>query len=284
VVALKTIFERIDEYKFHIGNFYPANIFKNTEAWANYFKVIVCIGLFFWMFFGLDSVIEQLYPLIYNFGSIITLKADYPAIWQEMMSTYGKGSHFSAVVIYGISWLILQWQLEKQGIIKSFNFFMSMMLTLLNMGIFETAWNRTCAYFQNLPWLLMQPTNIVQYNAWIAIGLLAVLLIYASKYKLNITKYTLGLVVLSLAIWVFWIYYPFPIHQISVETVTGYWWHSTKFFPQTLYTVDLDPTDNIYKGVFFYVENNWIHLTNVVAKIVITTTIMALCCAKKVTK
>jgi hypothetical protein len=283
VVALKTVFEQIDENRFHIGGFYPSAIFWNTGAWVNYFKVIVCIGITCWLFFGFDSVIEQFKPIFDNLGSILMFKADLPVLWQEMLSHYGKGSHFSAVVIYGISWLILQHNLEKVGITKSFNFFMTMMLTLLNMGVFEIAWNRTCAYFQNLPWLLMQPTNIIQYNAWIAMGLLGILLLYASKYKLNINKYTIGLVVLSVAIWIFWIYYPFDIHQICVQTTTGTWC-STSFFPQTLYTVDPDPTDNIYRGVFYYVENNWIHLTNVVAKVVITTTIMLLVSVKKVSK
>lgn len=283
MVALKTVFEQIDENKFHIGGFYPAAIFWNTKAWANYFKVIVGVALACWVFFGLDSVIEQFKPIFDNFGSIIFFKANYSIIWQEMIANYGKGSHFSAVVIYGICWLILQRSLEKAGITKSFNFFMSMMLTLLNMGIFETLWNRTCAYFQNLPWLLLQPTNIVQYNAWIAIGLLAILLLYASGYKLNINTNTFGLVFLSVAIWIFWIYYPLPFQQISVATTEGIW-HSTRFFPQTLYTVDLTPLDGINKGVFFYVENNWLHFTNIVAKVIISVTVMLLCCAKKVVK
>ena len=158
-----------------------------------------------------------------------------------------------------------------------------MMLTLLNMGIFETLWNRSCAYFQNLPWLLKQPTNIVQYNAWIACGLLAILYLYVSRYKLNISKITMGLVILSVAIWVFWIYYPFPIQQISVQTATGLW-TSSRYFPQTLYTVDMNTTDNINMGVFYYVQNNGIHLVNDVAKIIITATIMFIVSPKKVIK
>jgi hypothetical protein len=279
-MVLKSVFEKIDESNFHIGGFYPANIVRNVHAWRAYFKVIVAVALFSWVFFGFDSVINQFSPLYDNFWNILFFKANWSAILQEMYSIYGKGNHFSAVVFYGVSWLILQSSLEKVGIKRSFNFFMVMMLTLLNMGIFETLWNRTCAYFQNLPWLLKQPTNIVQYNAWMAVGVLAIIYLYMSGYKLNINKVTLSLVVLSVAIWLFWIYYPFPIQQISVQTTMGVW-NSTKLFPQTLYTVDLNPTDNINTGVYYYVQNNGIHFVNDLAKIIITTTIMLLVSVKK---
>ena len=93
----------------------------------------------------------------------------------------------------------------------------------------------------------------------------------------------MGLVILSVAIWVFWIYYPFPIQQISVQTATGLW-TSSRYFPQTLYTVDMNTTDNINMGVFYYVQNNGIHLVNDVAKIIITATIMFIVSPKKVIK
>jgi hypothetical protein len=280
---LRTVFEVIDSSNFHIGGFYPANIFKNTETWALYFRLIVYIGTMFWLVFGFDGTINQLTPLFSNIVPILTLKADYVTIFTEMQSLYGKGSHFSAIVIYGISWLILYERLKSVGIIKSFNFFMVMMLTLLNMGIFEVAWNQSCAYFQNLPWLLKQPTNIIQYNFWIIFGVLAIAYLYTSGFKLNFNKYSLLLIVLSIGIWSFWIYYPFHIEQITVATTTGLW-HSSPLFPQTLYTIDPDPTDNIYKGVFYYVENNWIHLTNILAKIIITYTIMDIVSPKRVIK
>lgn len=279
-IALKTVFEQIDSSNFHIGGFYPANIVVNVHAWRSYFKVVVAIALFCWIILGFDSVANQFSPVYDNAWNIITFKANWSTIYQEMVSLYGKGSHFSAIVFYGVSWLFLQKKLEDVGIKKSFNFFIVMLLTLFNMGIFETLWNRTCAYFQNLPWLLTQPTNIVQYNAWMLFGVLAIVYLYLSGYKLNINKYTMGLVVLSIVIWLFWIYYPLPIQTISVQTTTGLW-NSTKLFPQTLYTVDLNPTDNIHSGIFFYVQNNGIHLVNDVAKIIITSTIMLLVCVKK---
>jgi hypothetical protein len=283
VVALKDIFDQIDSSEFHIGGFYPSRIFTNVHTWATYFKIVVIIASVFWLVLGFDSVANQLTPIYDNIGSIITLKADWNTIFQEMGSIYGKGSHFSAIVFYGVSWLILQKKLEDVGIKRSFNFFMVMMLTLLNMGIFETLWNRSCAYFQNLPWLLKQPTNIVQYNAWMALGVLGIIYLYVRGYKLNINKVTLSLVVLSIAIWLFWIYYPLPIQQISVQTTAGMW-NSTKLFPQTLYTVDLNPLDNVNTGVFYYVQNNGIHLVNDVTKIIITTAIMMIVSVKKVIK
>ena len=253
----------------HIGRFYFFGIFQNVEMWRTYFRIIVIVGFSLWFVLGFDSVIEQIYPFINNFIPIIMGQISIESVISLMQESYGKGSHFSAVVIYGVSWLMLSGYLDFIGIKRSYNFFMSMMLTLLNMGIFEIAWNSCCAFYQNLPWLMLQTSNIPQYYAWIGMGSLAIIYLHLDGYRFNLSKHTYILIFLSLATWLFWIYYPLPIKQIYVITTEGMWTSSLNF-PQTLYTVDPDPTDNIYKGIFYFVENNMIHFTNIMAKIFTT--------------
>ena len=277
---IKTVFERIDESDYHIGSFYPFLVLRNVTAWRIYFRFIALFGFCLWLVYGFDSVIEQTYPLIDNFIPLLMGKISFSEIVAMMQEVYGKGSHFSAVVIYGVAWLYLSDTLEKNGITKSFNFFSSMLLTFLNMGIFEIAWNRACAYYQNLPWLMLQTSNIPQYYAWIGVGLLFLLYSYYYGFKLNFSNSSTIFVALAIITWGFWVYFPLPTQQINVITTEGLW-TSSKLFPQTLYTVDLDPTDNVYKGVFYYVENNWVHLTNVLAKIFTTSAIVLICSLRK---
>jgi len=81
----------------------------------------------------------------------------------------------------------------------------------------------------------------------------------------------------SLALWIcialsigaalLWIYFPGPAEQISVPLKNGEIWQSSRIFPQTLYTVDLDPSDGTGAGVWFYVANDLIHALNTIVKL-----------------
>jgi len=262
----------------HIGRFYPFGVFQNVEIWRTYFRAIVLVAASLWLVFGFDAVIEQIFPLINNIIPLLTGKISLEAVSTMMQDVYGKGNHLSAVVIYGLSWLFLSNALERGGMVRSFNFFMSMMLTLLNMGIFEVSWNLCCGYFQNLPWLLGYRVNFYQYISWVVIGILSILYLLYYGFKPNLSNRTIIYCVLAIGLWLFWIYYPLPIHQITVVLPNGLW-VSSKMFPQTLY-----PVGDSITGGLHYVENNQIHLVNVLAKIFTTAGIASFCMFRKDTK
>jgi hypothetical protein len=80
----------------------------------------------------------------------------------------------------------------------------------------------------------------------------------------------------------FWIFYPGQIQQISVTLDTGQIWHSSKLFPQTLYTIDMNPTDSVNAGKWFYVNNDWIHATNTIVKTIWAITVFYICKLKSI--
>jgi hypothetical protein len=50
-------------------------------------------------------------------------------------------------------------------------------------------------------------------------------------------------------------------------------WQSSRLFPQTLYTVDLNPGDGINAGVWFWIQNDWIHAVNTGVKAIWAATV-----------
>ena len=72
---------------------------------------------------------------------------------------------------------------------------------------------------------------------------------------------------ISIAAALFWIYYPGTVQLLTVELENGQIWESSRLFPQTLYTVDLNPMDGINAGVWFYIQNDLIHAVNTGVKV-----------------
>lgn len=60
----------------------------------------------------------------------------------------------------------------------------------------------------------------------------------------------------------FWIFYPGHVQLLTVPLENGGIWRSSRLFPQTLYTVDLNPADGINAGSWFWIENDLIHAVN----------------------
>jgi len=89
-------------------------------------------------------------------------------------------------------------------------------------------------------------------------------------YRFRWNWISLALIGATVATAVFWIYYPFYREPLSVVFETGETWHNSQLFPQTLYTVDLNPTDKINAGVWFWVENDLIHGLNTLVKVIWT--------------
>lgn len=76
------------------------------------------------------------------------------------------------------------------------------------------------------------------------------------------------LIFLSVALALLWIFYPWPVQQISVTLKDGTVWHSSPLFPQTLYTIKTDPASPVNAGEWFWVEDNYVHAINTLVKII----------------
>jgi len=135
----------------------------------------------------------------------------------------------------------------------------------------------------------------MQNIAFLSVGILGVLYIWTDSYlfneqgkptrkvfKFRLDKTALALIGLSVFSAVLWIYYPGYVENFSVQLETGEVWSNTNLFPQTLYTIDLNPTDNVNAGVWFYKENNLIHGWNTLVKVFWTFTVFYIGLVKKV--
>ena len=58
-----------------------------------------------------------------------------------------------------------------------------------------------------------------------------------------------------------------------METTAGTW-TSSKLFPQTMYAVDTNPLDNRAIGDPVFVENNLLHLVNILNKVFVSFAIL----------
>jgi len=148
----ETVFEKIDSHNRAFYGFYPLGALWNIKAWRRYFAFVVSICALAWIAFGWDSVWSQLKPFKENMIPLLLGEISLRSLFEEGRQFYGQGNHFSAPVIYGITFIYLSRYLERTGINKSLNFFATTALSLMNIGIFELAWNRLYSLFQGQTW------------------------------------------------------------------------------------------------------------------------------------
>lgn len=236
---------------------------------------LALISLGCWIIFGFDSAVGQIMHWLYAapqyFSGAINLNE-----WIEVFtSSYGTELHFSAVVIYGLMFYWLSKHYEKNGIVKSKNIAYSIGLSLLAIGTFEFYWMLSYAYFQNQFWVITPvwpQLRIIMQNLVFCIGGSLVLLYMSCEhieglYKLRVNWKSSALIALTIVSAVAWWYYPLPVSRFSVTLETGEVWRNTNNFPQTLYTIDLDPTDRVNAGEWFYHGNDMVHLLNTIVKL-----------------
>ena len=288
---MESVFDRIDAQKRSFLGVNPAAILWNVTNWRKYFAFCVVCASVAWIVFGFDSCWSQLKPFIDYFSIFIRnpfaeINSGIPLreLWAESYVYYGIGNHFSAPVIYGLSFIYLSRHLEKVGITKSLNFCATTGISLMSIGIFELMWNSCYAVFQGQTWVITfqwkQVTNLMSFVAFTIIGLLCIIYLYLDGYKLNLSKLSLSLFLLTVICWGFWINYPLSVGHITVDTTTGLWTNSDKF-PQTYYAVDVDPTDKVAIGEPNWVKNDIIHFVNTLTKVVQTAFILNICMVKK---
>lgn len=278
--------------------FNPLSKFRLSRKIA--FFCAIFLGLIPWALFGFDSCIGQPLMMINKLPALIAgdiSTNEWLAVWGDM---YGKEMHYSAFLIYGLMFWGLSRYFDKTLDIKgSKNVCFSGAITFLSIAIFEFYWMGSFAVFQNQPWMLAlqlpQFRIVLQNLIFLAVGVLGMLVIWqhsfildsaktkivGRNYRFRIDRWAALLSVVTVAAALIWIYYPAPVHHFSVELETGEVWHNTNLFPQTLYTVDLNPADAEAVGHWFWFEDNNVHALNTFVKVLVSATVFYIGLVKK---
>ena len=156
--------------------------------------------------------------------------------WDSGITTYGTSLHYSVFVIYGLEYAALNWWMDTARKIKGIrNLIISVLWTVFSVAIFEWYWGIGYALQHGETWVLT-PLNTVYTELWVITIIGALGGLYSMKLGGGIMVDRLTFFLLSPVI--FWL-------------LIG--------FPQTCYP-DVD-------GTVIYIENNLVHLYNVLAKL-----------------
>ena len=85
-------------------------------------------------------------------------------------------------------------------------------------------------------------------------------------------KWTAILFIGTILTMVLWIGYGlwFPVEPLTVDVKGSGLWTNSIYFPQTVYTVEIDITDNINAGDQYFLENDLLHGVNTLCKVLFT--------------
>jgi len=237
-----------------------------------------------WMICGWDSTPLQLIHSVYEGIPALLQGGSWADVVVIYNSYYGKEMHYSAFVIY----FILFWALSKswsQAGVKGFkNVAYSFTAMFLSIAVFEWFWILGFSYFQNQPWVSTwawpQFKILFQNTVFTIVGVLGSIYIWIDSYIIDSDNEITGrnwnfrlkewapwiLVFSGVAAALLWIFYPWDVQLLTVTLDSGEVWESSRLFPQTLYTIDLNPADSFNSGVWFWIENNLIHGVNTLVK------------------
>jgi hypothetical protein len=259
--------------------------FKHVQKVALYGSIVALVA---WILFGFDSTPLQFIHVIYE-GIPALISGESVDLLAIYNSYYGKEMHYSAFVIYGLLYYFLSKNLEKSGIIGTKNMVYSFAVMFFSISVFEWFWIISFAVFQNQPWAFTwafpQLKILIQNSGFFVAGALTAVYMFTDRFNWDMkTQEAISrrffFVWKSWKLWVIlgltfgaamlWIYYPFDVQLLTVPLENGEVWSSSRMFPQTLYTIDLNPNDNINAGDWFWIENNLIHGLNTVTKVFFT--------------
>lgn len=151
-------------------------------------------------------------------------------------------------------------------------------LTLFSVGVYEIIYNVLYSNLQAQPWTFSlawkQGLNIIMFFSFAVLGVLCLIYLYSLGYKPNFNKITKFLLIGSVLTYTLWVFFPFPVTALTMETSTGTW-QSGALFPQTMYAVDVDPTDSVAVGNPVYVQNDFLHFVNILNKVFVSLTILS---------
>jgi len=277
-------FRKLDSYDLmlHIGKvkLFQLNLFRDDVKLRKVIIPLIIVAGILWLFQGFDSSVEQIEYFILNVPSYILGKITWSQLVFYYTDPYGKYVHYSAFVIYMLFFVgISKYLREKLDVVNSQNITASICFVAFSVGVFEYFWNISYYFLQNQTWVLtfeMPQFRILLQNIFmITVGLMFILGIDWKKYKPNLDKWTSIFLTYTILLIIVWCLYGliFPVQTISVQ-VSGYGtWHSTLYFPQTVYTVDTNILDHVAAGEQFWIQNDLLHLVNTSCKIFLTLTI-----------
>jgi len=246
-----------------------------------------------WIVMGFDSGYGQIEYALYAVKDYFLSPSGAP-FWDQVLAgwnwAYGKTMHWSAFTIYGLLYWATSWHLENElGFTKTRNSAFSLAFTLFNIGVFEWGWMYGYALFHDqwwsVTWKMPQIRILLQNVGFTFVGLSTLLLFWvqslvhdeegqisARLYRFKPSKTLLAISLITIAFAALWVYYPGDVK--TVETyIEGYGpWQNSRLFPQTLYTVDLDISDNINAGTWFYVQDDLVHFMNTWVKTLLALT------------
>ena len=224
----------------------------------------VMIGI--WFFLGFDSGVGIIEQLAKNMPDLVFGKIAFQEWIDIAYVDYGKSFHFSAFVIYGYLFCGTSYWLERElGVKRSKNMIFSFNLTLLNISVFEHWWMGSFAHFQSrlnlVEWYIQEFWFLWLYLGLLVMGFYTVFYIWVDGFILDENNKVIGrnhgfrlnkkmfmVIGVCLATILFWYFYPGYVERI---TIGG--WTNSRLFPQTHYANT-------------YVRNDFIHLTNVLVK------------------
>lgn len=289
-------FNKFDSLHLIFHGYDLASIFK-PDGWRKYVLFFVVVSGLAWIFFGYEGTFDQ----IEWFGKYFYYYLLNQKTWSDVITItqyrYGIGTHLSAALIYGIMFYAISKYYETQNIKGSLNLTMSFLITAFSVSIFEFSWMASYYIAQQQFWVLIpltkQASILYQNLAFLLGGLVFIFFVKASpNFRLRINKKLGILILLSSLLWALWYFYPFPQQQLHVnltditgETFSitptftsnigwnGTFWNSYPNFPQTMYTINMNPQNPVGYGTPFFVEDNFVHTVNLIAKIVFAYTI-----------
>ncbi len=249
------------------------NVFRDDVKLRKKLLIPIIAGVVVWFLMGFDS---SEYQIEAAFTALVSGQS-----WNQIIfaysDAYGKYLHWSALVIYGAVFYFLSKYLhDKLDVVNCENICISAGLTLFAVSVFEFWWMGSYYYFQNQSWILNprfpQLRIHIQNIAFMGVGLLILGGLDWRKVKLNFERKTWAYLIVTIGLMVFWWGYGYwlPVQQFSINVLGYGTWTNSIHFPQTVYTVDLNVLDNLAVGEQYYIENNLIHLVNVVTKVFLT--------------
>lgn len=275
---MKAPFDTLDQLDLNYRGF-QINLLRNdVKLRKAILEIFVFPALIAWALFGSDSTADQVAWTIFNIPNFLLGKTTHTQLFQIYNGYYGLGTHWSAVVIYGLMLVGTSYYLNKNlDIHNSLNISLTTGFVCLAIATFEFYWQISYAIFQNQWWVLKfqypQARILIQNFMFLTTGLIVLFGINWKNYKLNIDKITVISFFATIMLIFFWWFYPFEITQLTVQTNQGIW-VSNNFFPQTMYTIALNK--NVAMGTMFYVANEGVHLINSLTKIMMTITFYSL--------
>lgn len=256
------------------------NIFQKFKRIQKVAVGAALVSLAAWIVFGFDSTPLQFIHVLYEgVPAWISGSASLAYLGAIYSVYYGKEMHYSAFVIYFLLFYFSSRSFEKAGVLRSKNLVFSFAVMFISIAVFEWFWILGFATFQNQPWVATwrfpQMKILLQNTAFSLAGGLTALYMLIERYRWKGSE-QLGrafyfrlkeklpwiLIMLSIFAALFWIFYPGHVDQLTVPLENGEIWQSSRLFPQTLYTVDMNPTDEINAGTWFWIENDLIHAVN----------------------